>query len=33
MTELSVASLSKSFGAVQAVDNVSFTSRAANFWP
>jgi branched-chain amino acid transport system ATP-binding protein len=31
MTELSVAALSKSFGAVQAVDNVSFTLRGGEF--
>jgi len=31
MTELSVASLSKSFGAVQAVDNVSFTVASGEF--
>jgi branched-chain amino acid transport system ATP-binding protein len=31
MTELAVASLSKSFGAVRAVDNVSFTLRSGEF--
>jgi branched-chain amino acid transport system ATP-binding protein len=31
MTELSVALLSKSFGAVQAVDNVSFTLKSGEF--
>jgi branched-chain amino acid transport system ATP-binding protein len=31
MTELSVATLSKSFGAVQAVDNVSFTLKSGEF--